>query len=179
MQTVEQCKVLIVDDNPDNVELLATVLGQRYRIVTCGQSNKVLEMVHTESPDLVLLDVMMPGLSGFDVCVSIKLDPHTAHIPVIFLTAKTDMESLATGFDVGGADYITKPFRITEIVARVSTHLKLKKSIDEKIELLKEKEDLIDKLQIALKEINRLKKAQSNEYERPSIEQLEAPRPQN
>ncbi|WP_345977292.1 diguanylate cyclase [Sulfurimonas sp. HSL3-7] len=118
-------KILIVDDNPANIDILLELLSTfDVRAVLDGTS--ALEAVQQELPDLVLLDITMPGMDGFEVCRRLKEDPKTKDIPVIFLSASSDSNSIIKGFDLGGVDYVTKPYLAKEIVARVQTHLKLR-----------------------------------------------------
>lgn len=118
-------KILIVDDNPANIDILLELLNMfDVRAVLDGIS--ALEAVKEELPDLILLDITMPGMDGFEVCRRLKEDPKSKHVPVIFLSASADDESIVKGFDVGGVDYITKPYLVKEIVARIQTHLKLR-----------------------------------------------------
>jgi len=127
-------RILVVDDTPKNIQLLGTVLrdeGYETNVAQSGeQALKILEKVR---PDLILLDVMMPGLDGFETCKRLKADPVTSSIPVIFLTAKTETADIVKGFELGAVDYVTKPFNTTELLARVNTHVQLKKA-HEKIE---------------------------------------------
>lgn len=119
--------VLIVDDVPENVQVLGNALrDEPYEIAvaTCGQD--ALSFVVADQPDLILLDINMPGMDGFDVCRRLKKMPVAATIPVIFLTARADTEDVVSGFEVGGVDYITKPFKAAELKARVRTHLQLR-----------------------------------------------------
>ncbi|HYD55600.1 MAG TPA: two-component system response regulator [Burkholderiales bacterium] len=123
--------VLIVDDTPENLTLMHGLLKDRYntRIATGGE--RALKLVaDAPAPDLVLLDVMMPGMDGYEVCRRLKANPSTAGIPVIFLTAKAEVEDEQTGFDVGAVDYITKPISPPIVAARVRTHLTLKAAAD-------------------------------------------------
>lgn len=121
-------KILIVDDNPANIDILLELLSTfDVRAVLDGIS--ALEAVQEELPDLLLLDITMPGMDGFEVCRRLKEDPKTKDIPVIFLSASSDSDSIIKGFEVGGVDYITKPYLTREIVARVQTHLKLRMSM--------------------------------------------------
>ena len=120
-------KVLIVDDVAKNIQLVASFLeeaGYEINFALSGQS--ALEHIRQDDFDIVLLDIMMPEMDGFEVCAKIKGDPQTKDLPVIFLTAKTDIESITRGFSVGGVDYITKPFNKAELLARVRTHLDLR-----------------------------------------------------
>lgn len=119
--------ILIVDDEPKNVQLLGNILReQHYHVEYAMNGNEALEWVNSRNFDLILLDIMMPGMDGYTVCREIKSKPATRHIPVIFITAKTECEDIVRGFDVGGADYITKPFKVPELLARVRTHVEMK-----------------------------------------------------
>ncbi len=125
-------KILIVDDTPANLQLLGmTLRGEGYQVVATSKSSQVMESAKKSNPDLILLDVMMPGLNGFEVCEQLKGDPTLVEIPVIFLTAKSEQENINYGLEVGGVDYITKPFNKQELLARVDTHVSLKQSKDE------------------------------------------------
>lgn len=118
--------VLLVDDNPINLRILHRTLdGNGYRLLTARSGLAALELMTAERPSLVLLDVMMPDLDGFEVCQRLKADPRTAAVPVIFLSALDDSQAKVRGFAVGGIDYIAKPFQSDEVVARVRTHLKI------------------------------------------------------
>ncbi len=119
-------KILIVDDVPKNIQLVANFLTQDgYEVNFALDGKKAIEHAGTENFDLILLDIMMPEVDGFEVCKQLKADPVTSGIPVIFLTAKTDEDSIARGFEVGGVDYIAKPFNPQELLARVKTHINL------------------------------------------------------
>ncbi len=121
--------ILIVDDNPKNIQVAASMLSrQGYQIAFDKDGESALEHINVLKADLILLDIMMPGIDGYEVCGRLKNNPETESIPVIFLTAKADTESIVKGFDVGGVDYITKPFNEAELLARVRTHLKLKQA---------------------------------------------------
>ena len=122
--------ILIIDDNPNNIDFLLGLLAE-YDISAAVDGEGALDQVAQEAPDLILLDVTMPGMDGYEVCSIIKSNPKTKDIPVLFLSANTDAESVVKGFDVGGVDYITKPYRPREVLARVETHLKLKQLRDE------------------------------------------------
>jgi len=119
-------KILIVDDVTKNIQLVANILQEAgYEIFFALNGRMALELVKTQTLDLILLDIMMPEMDGFEVCRHIKTLPTAGDIPIIFLTAKTDIESVKKGFEVGGVDYITKPFNKEELLARVKTHLAL------------------------------------------------------
>ncbi len=121
-------KILIVDDNPANIDILLELLG-RFDVRAVLDGEDALEAVKEELPDLILLDITMPGMDGFEVCSRLKADPRSRDIPVIFLTASADDTSIVKGFDLGGVDYITKPYLSREIVARIQTHLKLRRAM--------------------------------------------------
>ncbi len=127
----KEATVLVVDDFPDNVALLSSMLKGRYRVRAAIDGESALAIMTAEDPpDLVLLDVMMPGIDGYEVCRRLKSDPMTAEIPVIFLTAKTDEADEATGLSLGAVDYIAKPVSPPIVLARVATHLTLKGARD-------------------------------------------------
>ncbi|MDI1259134.1 two-component system response regulator [Aquabacterium sp.] len=118
--------ILVVDDAPTNLTLLAGLLDKTYRVKLASSGAKALELAQRSPPDLVLLDLMMPGMDGYEVCQRLKQDPRTSHIPVIFLTAMQEPEDETRGFEVGGADYIHKPISPAVVKARVKTHLQNK-----------------------------------------------------
>jgi putative two-component system response regulator len=123
----ERQTLLIVDDTPDNITLLSGLLKNRYRIKVATQGERALKIAAMEPPpDLILLDIMMPGMDGYEVCQQLKANPHTADIPVIFLTAKAQVEDEEKGLKLGAVDYITKPISPPIVLARVATHLTLK-----------------------------------------------------
>ena len=119
-------RILIVDDNPRNIQILARLLTEQgYQPEYALNGEEALEWCSLEIFDLILLDVMMPDMDGFTVCRQLKDSPNNAETPVIFLTAKTDMESIKKGFQSGGIDYISKPFSFDELLARVETQVEL------------------------------------------------------
>jgi putative two-component system response regulator len=117
--------ILAVDDEATNLQLLRQILQEKYRLLFAKDGARALELAHQERPDLVLLDVMMPGMSGYEVCAALKAHPATAAIPVIFVTALTDTDDEVEGFEAGAVDYITKPVSPPLVRARVKTHLSL------------------------------------------------------
>jgi len=122
----KSAKILIVDDIPGNLNLLSQNLeSQGYRVVAVPSGVVALQVVEQTQPDLILLDIVMPEMDGFETCRRLKANPATAHIPVIFITARDEMESLVEGFLVGGVDYITKPFSEQEVRVRVQNHLEI------------------------------------------------------
>lgn len=129
-------KILIVDDITKNIQLVANILKREgYKVYFATNGEMAIENSKSINFDLILLDIMMPGKDGFEVCKELKLHETTREIPIIFLTAKNDQENIKKGFVAGGVDYITKPFSKEELVARIQTHLDLKESRD----LLKKK----------------------------------------
>ncbi|ANJ68167.1 diguanylate cyclase response regulator [Halothiobacillus diazotrophicus] len=120
-------QILVVDDTPTNIEVLAGALSREYTVKFATNGEKALEMANRpEKPDLILLDVMMPGMDGYEVCRRLKENPDTRNIPVMFITARSDMEDQIRGYQVGGVDFISKPFQIPIVLARVSAQLRLK-----------------------------------------------------
>lgn len=126
----EKNKILIVDDQPKNLQLAATVLNPYYKLLIADSGEKAIKIAFDKQPDLILLDIMMLEMSGFEVCKRLKEKNETKEIPIIFLTAKTEEEDIAKAFDIGGVDYITKPFKTKEVLARIKTHLDLKNAKD-------------------------------------------------
>lgn len=119
--------ILTVDDNPQNLQLLGKLLSENgYDVGVALSGVQALNFVNNNNPDLILLDIMMPGIDGYDVCRTIKSNIKTRHIPIIFITAKTETDDIVKGFDAGGVDYVTKPFNTRELLARVKTHVEMK-----------------------------------------------------
>ena len=119
--------ILIVDDNPTNLSVLSQTLksaGFKVRVAMDGES--AIEQVQEELPELILLDVQMPGIDGFETCARLKANPATADLPIIFITARADVESKIQGLSAGAVDYVTKPFQYEEVLARVRVHLQLR-----------------------------------------------------
>ena len=125
MNNLDKCTVLIVDDVNANIRILINALSEYYEIAVANNGQAALDYCVNSKPDLILLDIMMPGLSGYDVIKSLKSNISTQKIPVIFLTALSEIENKTRGFDLGAIDYIIKPFEISEVRARVKTHLTL------------------------------------------------------
>lgn len=130
----QQTSILLVDDNPKNLQILISYLkNQNFVINIATSGTEALHQVELLKPDLILLDIMMPEMDGFEVCMSLKANPATVHIPVIFITAMAENEHKLKGFQVGGVDYITKPFHKQEVMARIETQLTM---IQQRRELL-------------------------------------------
>ena len=124
LEGAKKPKVLIVDDAPENIQVLMGTLKNQYAIVAATSGEKALKLAVAEpQPDLILLDIMMPGMDGFEVCQRLKKDASTCEIPVIFLSALDDTVNKVKGFSIGAVDYISKPFHPEEVLVRVNTHL--------------------------------------------------------
>ena len=140
--------VLIIDDSQDIHLLLTSILSKRgYHTLSAADGQEGMEKARREQPDLILLDVLMPGMDGLEVCQRLKESRDTKHIPVLFLSAKSDPHDKVKGLQVGGADYIGKPFNKGEVLARVETHLELRRLTKELMqanELLREKQASLD-----------------------------------
>jgi two-component system, sensor histidine kinase and response regulator len=143
-------KILIVDDTPTNLQLLSEMFkGQGYEIRAALSGRLALQSIQNEPPDLIMLDITMPDISGYDVCSQVKADPALRDIPIIFVSGLQDNNNIVKAFSVGGVDYITKPFQVSEVLARVKTHLELRRQRQELQEnniQLKALEELRDNL---------------------------------
>ncbi len=122
----ERPSVLVIDDEPFNLSLMEGVLGSGYSVLKAGSGQQGLELALSGSPDLILVDVMMPEMDGFEVCRRLKENPATMHVPVIFVTAKNEVKDEELGFNMGASDFIHKPISAPIVAARVRTHLKVK-----------------------------------------------------
>ena len=137
-------KILIVDDTPANIEVLYKILKSRYDILFAKNGADGIRIVRQQLPDLVLLDIMMPEMDGYQVCTVLKEDPLTAKIPVVFVTAMGKEEDETKGLELGAIDYLTKPISPPIVLARVKNHLELKR-----------KSDLLERLTVQMEEKNR------------------------
>ncbi len=123
--------VLIVDDNSNNLKVLGSILSLHgYKIALASNGEECLEFLEKQIPDLIFLDIMMPGINGFEVCERIKSDSRLSIIPVVFLSALSNPQQIVKAFDSGGADYITKPFIKDEILARARVQIRVKQEKD-------------------------------------------------
>jgi diguanylate cyclase (GGDEF)-like protein len=127
----ERATILIVDDEPINIEVLAGILESDYEVVFATDGAQALELAETARPDLVLLDVVMPGMDGYEVCTRLKRNADTAGIPVIFATALGDRDAETRGLELGAVDYVTKPINPPTVRVRVRNHVELKRTRDE------------------------------------------------
>ena len=144
---MDRPSVLIVDDFPVNIKILETIFAKEgFRTLRADNGSAGRALARDHSPDLILLDVMMPGESGFETCAGLKLDPGTADIPVIFITGVTDVEEKVKGFALGAVDYITKPFHREEVLARARLQIKLATA---RAALIKEQRDRLRQLREA------------------------------
>lgn len=128
----KQAIVLIVDDNPVNIRLLESILKPHgYMTATAASAADAFVFLEAARPDLILLDIMMPDVNGYDAARRIKLSLELKDVPIIFLTAKTGTDDIVAGFEAGGVDYVTKPFNSRELLARIQTHVALKRAREE------------------------------------------------
>ncbi|MEM9805001.1 MAG: response regulator [Cyanobacteria bacterium P01_D01_bin.56] len=152
---LNQANILVIDDTPANLEVVTDTLTSRgYAVATAISGERALTRLQKYTPDLILLDVQMPGIDGFETCRQIKEDPDTAHIPIIFITALADADSITKGFNAGAVDYISKPFQEPELLARVKNHLSLQSL---KQDLESQVTTRTSELQNALKQLERSK----------------------
>ncbi len=129
-----QASIQIVDDNPENLDLLTFVLTkQGYEVRAAISGSVALKAIRTDPPDLILLDIMMPGMNGYEVCEQLKADKRSRDIPVIFLSVLYETLDKVKAFSAGGVDYITKPFQEAEVLARINVHLTLRR-LQQKVE---------------------------------------------
>ena len=127
MAMKNELKILVVDDEKTNLKILSELLTPYYKVVLAKNGEDALKRANNElPPDLILLDVIMPDVDGYETCQRLKSNKKTHEIPIIFLTAKTEPEEVVRGFEIGAVDYITKPFNPTELLSRIRTHLELK-----------------------------------------------------
>ena len=139
MCDVSACTVMIVDDTETNIDILVEALGSDFDLRVAMDGETALEAVADEPPDLILLDIMMPGMDGYEVCSRLKASPRTRDIPIVFLTAMTEEQDEARGLELGAVDYITKPFSPALVKARVRNQLELKRYRDHLEDLVRER----------------------------------------
>ncbi|MGA0350925.1 MAG: sensor histidine kinase, partial [bacterium] len=146
--THDPSRILLVDDNPTNIDVLYNFLADAgFEVLVAEDGISALERVNLVSPDLILLDIMMPHIDGFEVCRRLKAEPETKDIPVIFITALGSVEDKINGFKTGGVDYVTKPFQNEEILARIRNHLELRamrRSLQTQNEQLRSQNESLD-----------------------------------
>ncbi|MDY7023207.1 MAG: hybrid sensor histidine kinase/response regulator [Cyanobacteriota bacterium] len=153
--SVPQADILIVDDTPENLRLLSSMLEEQgYKVRKATQGKQALKAVESLAPDLILLDIMMPEMNGYQVASSLKNSPKTIDIPIIFLSALNETMDKVLAFDVGGVDYITKPFQVQEVIVRVRTQITLReqqKQLQEQNQKLQEEIQEREKVEAALR----------------------------
>ncbi len=165
-------KILMVDDTPSNLDILGHILKQVGLNVSVAPNGTIaLKIINGDKPDLVLLDIMMPDISGYDVCRKLKENDDTKDIPVIFITAMAQTEDLVEGFEVGGVDYVVKPFQEQEVLARIGSQLSLRKIAYEKEELIR-KLDSLSRIDPLTKLSNRRDILEKMEYEQAKYERF-------
>lgn len=143
-EQIEKPLILIVDDHEANILILEQILGSNgFQTLTAMDGKKALEVIKMATPDLILLDIMMPEMNGFECCRCLKEIDSIKQVPIIFLTSRSSSEDIVAAFDVGAADYINKPFRIGELLSRIRTHLDLKNAIKTNQAQQKELSELI------------------------------------
>lgn len=149
--SISDCSILVVDDTPFNIDVLIGALGSDYELIVATDGPSALEAASESLPDIILLDVMMPGMSGFEVLERLRANPKTAPIPVIMITALTDADNKLKGLSLGAVDYIPKPFNLEEIKVRVKNHLNLVIAKKELEALNKELEEKVRQRTLHLK----------------------------
>jgi len=128
MNSVQRPLILVVEDTPRDRELLVTLLEREgYQVAPAADGAQALDAAARNKPDLILLDVVLPGMDGLEICRRLKADPGTHAIPVIFLTGQAESAEILAGFEAGAVDYVTKPFRFRELLARVHVHVELRR----------------------------------------------------
>lgn len=148
-------KILIVDDVARNIQILGNILSSHgFQIAYAQSGQQALNIAKKQTFDLILLDIMMPEMDGYEVCESLKSDKKTSEVPVIFLTAKADMDSIVKGFETGGQDYITKPFNSAELLARVNTHILLREQKKQLKEMNSQLEKKVEERTYQLRKAN-------------------------
>ncbi len=160
-------KILIVDDIPKNIQIVGSILQkQNYDIYFANDGETAIQQTESKNFDLILLDIMMPVLDGFGVCQLLKSKEKTRNIPIIFLTAKTDAESISTAFEIGGQDYVTKPFHAKELIARVKTQIAIRRQKEQLQVVNKTLEEKVlertKQLRLANQRLSRLDKAKND-----------------
>ena len=172
MGSDSQATILVIDDTPDNLKLMAGLLKDIYRVKIANSGEKGLAIANASPPpDLILLDVMMPGMDGYEVCRRLKENPATAEIPVIFLTAMASPEDETRGFSLGAVDYVHKPFSPPIVLARINTQLILRATLQEAVRARKEADELLHALlpKAAADEIRELGTVMPRRHERVAV----------
>ncbi len=154
MQDYSKFSILVVDDIPDNLKILGNILKEiEVKVFIAMNGKQALNVIANSHVDLILLDIAMPEMDGYEVCRTLKADSNTCNIPIIFITARTQVDDVVRGFELGAVDYITKPFNPPELIKRVTTHLNLKHSL----ETVEQQKNVLEKQNADLIELNRMK----------------------
>jgi signal transduction histidine kinase len=157
---VDGCGVLVVDDSPANLELMSDLLaGEGYWVRSAGSGQEALDLVEAFPPDLILLDIRMPGMDGFDVLRCLRVSPKSQDIPVVFLSASSDAAERIQGLRLGAVDFINKPFKIEEVRARICTHLEMSRL---RTRLRSQAEDLLGANERLLAEVNERRRVETS-----------------
>src|SRR3984957_734292 len=177
LNEVQSARILVVDDQPANIQIVGAVLGKLgHEIIPASDGETALKRIALRMPDLILLDLLMPGMNGYEVCLQLKLNPEWKEIPVIFLSAADDKDMIVRVLDSGGVDYVTKPFNQAELISRVRTQLALKAARDQLRQLAEDKDELLGILAHDLKNylggINMSAELMSRQIERFKDERL-------
>jgi len=139
IQTVNRFEILLVDDSPEHIEAAVSVFREsNFMVRVATKGSTALKLLEQHTPDIILLDVYIPEMDGFEICKMIKSNPKFCNIPIIFLTSSNDADSIKKGFELGAQDYVVKPFNISELLARVNTHIKLRRQAESLIEVNRE-----------------------------------------
>jgi putative two-component system response regulator len=151
MENIKEFTVLVVDDMPDNLRLMSDLLKDVYNVKVSRSGETAIDIVNSNiQPDLILLDIMMPEMDGYEVCSHLKSNPKTEKIPVIFLSSKNEVSDERKGFELGAVDYITKPISPSIVLSRIKTHLEMKKLHD----MLRDENNIMKKMQDFLRDQN-------------------------
>ncbi len=164
----KKSKILIVDDTPENLSVLFNLLNTRYEVLAAESGSVALEIIEQDKPDLILLDIIMPDIDGYEVCRILKISDQTRHIPVIFISALNEPDNKVKGFSSGAVDYITKPFQHEEVFARIQTHLDIKHLTEKLTRLNSSLEEKVKERTMELEE-----KIKENEKMNEAVQQSE------
>ena len=153
----EKSTILVVDDYPANLHLLLESLKEAgYKVLIAINGESAIRQAGFAKPEIIMLDVMMPGMDGFETCRCLKQQPNTRDIPVIFMTALSETVDKLRGFEAGGVDYITKPLNVVELLARINVHLELKRAREELKKINQELQEANQKLLVSQQQLERM-----------------------
>lgn len=156
VQPSDKALILIVDDRPKNLQVLVNILRkEKYKVAVATEGKQALSLVEEHHPDLILLDIMLPELDGYEICKILKESPETREIPIVFLTGKTETQDVVKGFQSGAVDYVTKPFNSIELLSRVNTHLEVQRSRDTILQINTQLRDEVEERKKITEELKR------------------------